>query len=377
MHKIKKLKKKIIDSNESEPEIVEDLQSIPVDPEKAIFANSLMESARRSDPAGIIPSPLLLAVDQIRKNCITQEGLFRIPGSHSTVQTWIKLFDLGREDEIDWGYDGADACSLIINYMKSIDDSFYYTYDLVEAAIQNNSEAALQILADMPLPYRESLKLLIGLLLEIAEHKEETKLDMEKLGICFGPSYSDLIPFLGEIYDQIPNTRVYGQTHAQAVMNSNSGLMELGMLPKPIAVVIDFIERNSLGWDNVYKTNGSFSKTSEYVFKFDSGEEFEFAFEDTDCAASCLHQYFRDSADPLFGYQEDELLATDNPEKLMELVHQLPIPNRSIVIAISKHFAVVMNSQENNMDIQELADTLGPSFSTIFAKLILHSHLLY
>jgi len=271
------------------------------------------------------------------------------------------------------------VASLFGHFLNNLPHCILHNYknEIISAIRDDNWITVRHYLLQLPLPYRELIRLVMDLFLKIDALNEVNQMTIRNLGLCFGQTWSILVVYLKEHWDDYPSTLVYGTTLHEAIINTNDGIVEKGILPYNLKECFRTIEIYGLKEDDIYKESGSYMKIKEYRYRFNSGEKLVFKFDDVHNAASLVHVFYRDLKTPLFGDQLDNFLGLADIEDIdertnlaNECLSHLPVENVTVIVLFARHLKVIVMCDENKMDIESLCETLGNNYNVIFKALL-------
>lgn len=221
-HKIKSQAQKIakvhtidqdISEHHSEEFMVEDwIGTIVSAMPKKIFNVPLITAAERSDPEGMIPSVLRIAIEWLNTYGLQENGLYRIPGSKGRVDELIAMFDKGQEVVIPQQESPGTLASLVVQFIRRMPENLFtneYASTFEEVAgddeISENQKVLVmrQLLADIPPCNFHTLALLINHLLQVSYYEEDNQMTPSKLAMCVYSAMARSVQFLVEHYEPV------------------------------------------------------------------------------------------------------------------------------------------------------------------------------
>lgn len=271
-----------------------------------------------------------------------------------------------------------EATSVLVNFLNHAADSAFGPYRLdQEFQIANEKgdiKKTTQLLLQLPLANRETLRLIAILFKRISDYSDINKMTLSNLCISFGGSYVTCFPLMVNHCDAIfPNTVLFGLELEEASRRSGGGI------PYPLIACMQYINKYGMDEDLIYQESGEHKKVREFIYQFNSGHKVTFGPEDVHCCTSIIMSFFRDSRSSLWGPSKDlkqKLIEVkDGPQEsqilvLSELIPLLPRLNATIVCTWGLHLSHICESPKNKMKPLSLANCLGKNFSKIFLPII-------
>ncbi|KAG0244408.1 hypothetical protein BGW41_007700 [Actinomortierella wolfii] len=164
-----------------------------------IFGASLEDAIRRSHIPGtpMVPAILYRCAEFLEAKGVDEVGLYRVPGSHASVQKLKRLFDTGADHNLlamDH-LDPNDIATLLKLYLRELPSP------LLPAVILEQIQSILTtdrhichtlrgILIRLPRNNYVVLSFLCHHLSRIANHAHKTKMSISNLGVVFAPTLS-------------------------------------------------------------------------------------------------------------------------------------------------------------------------------------------
>ncbi|KAF8930443.1 hypothetical protein BGZ52_001098 [Haplosporangium bisporale] len=190
-----------------------------------IFGVVLEDAVRLSHIPGtpLVPAVLHRCAEFLEAKGVQEVGLYRVPGSHASVQRLKRMFDTGQDYDLlamD-AIDPNDIATLLKLYLRELPNP------LLPSALLEQFQSLLStdrhichtlrgILIRLPRPNYVVLSYLCHHLSKIAAHSDTTKMTVSNLGVVFAPTLSiGSILFkalLGGFYDGVdtPENREKG-----------------------------------------------------------------------------------------------------------------------------------------------------------------------
>ncbi|KAI7826576.1 Rho GTPase activation protein [Gamsiella multidivaricata] len=145
----------------------------------------------------MVPAVLYRCAEYLEAKGIDEVGLYRVPGSHASVQKLKKMFDTGKDinllamDAID----PNDIATLLKLYLRELPSSllpavFLEQFQSVISTDRQVCHSLRGILVRLPRPNYVMLSFLCHHLSRIAAHSEKTKMNVSNLGVVFAPTLS-------------------------------------------------------------------------------------------------------------------------------------------------------------------------------------------
>ncbi|KAF9281879.1 hypothetical protein BGZ68_006332 [Mortierella alpina] len=164
-----------------------------------IFGASLEDAVRMSHISGtpMVPAVLLRCAEYLEVKGIDEVGLYRVPGSHASVQKLKKMFDTGKDHNLlaMEGIDPNDIATLLKLYLRELPTPllpaiFLEQFQSLISTDRQICHTLRGILIRLPRPNYVVLSYLCHHLSRIAAHSEKTKMNVSNLGVVFAPTLS-------------------------------------------------------------------------------------------------------------------------------------------------------------------------------------------
>ncbi|KAF9944401.1 hypothetical protein BGZ70_004689, partial [Mortierella alpina] len=164
-----------------------------------IFGASLEDAVRMSHISGtpMVPAVLLRCAEYLEVKGIDEVGLYRVPGSHASVQKLKKMFDTGKDHNLlaMEGIDPNDIATLLKLYLRELPTPllpaiFLEQFQSLISTDRQICHTLRGILVRLPRPNYVVLSYLCHHLSRIAAHSEKTKMNVSNLGVVFAPTLS-------------------------------------------------------------------------------------------------------------------------------------------------------------------------------------------
>ncbi|KAG0363698.1 hypothetical protein BG005_008066 [Podila minutissima] len=168
-------------------------------PQTPVFGASLDDAIRSSHIQGtpMIPTVLFRCAEFLEAKGVDEVGLYRVPGSHASVQKLKKMFDSGKDFNLlamD-GVDPNDIATLLKLYLRELPTPLLPAFLLeqfqsVITTDRHICHTLRGILVRLPRHNYVVLSFLCHHLSRIAAHSEKTKMNVSNLGVVFAPTLS-------------------------------------------------------------------------------------------------------------------------------------------------------------------------------------------
>ncbi|KAF9928493.1 hypothetical protein FBU30_002342 [Linnemannia zychae] len=194
-------------------------------PTTPLFGATLEEAVRMSHIPGtpMVPAILVRCTEFLEAKGIDEVGLYRVPGSHASVQKLKLMFDSGKDHNLLTmdGIDPNDIATLLKLYLRELPTPllpavFLEQFQTLLSTDRQICHNLRGILIGLPRPNYVVLSYLCHHLSRIAAHSEKTKMNVSNLGVVFAPTLSIgsvlFKALLGGYYDPIdtPESREKG-----------------------------------------------------------------------------------------------------------------------------------------------------------------------
>ncbi|EGC34418.1 hypothetical protein DICPUDRAFT_98229 [Dictyostelium purpureum] len=160
--------------------------------EGQVFGIPLNDIFKRYSTINNIPNIVWHITSNIRDNFMDVEGLFRIPGSNTTLQQLKKYYNEGKiQNKEDLNIKCADIhtqASLLKLFIRELPDPLF-TFSLYDSFYKITLVESLKaLLSQLPIAHYSLLKYLAELLREVATHSANNRRASTNLAIVFGPT---------------------------------------------------------------------------------------------------------------------------------------------------------------------------------------------
>lgn len=161
---------------------------------------------------------------------------------------------------------------------------------------------------------------------------------------------------------------VYGSELSNALRVNPTKVGTFIPIPFFIVKAFDYIEKEGLDTEGIYRINGSQHKIQQFVVAINMNVDFNFESYGVLETTGIVKSYLRSLKSPIFMYENFEKLKqimgiplADQISRLRELIRSLPIPNYVFLEYLSKHMAKIKShSGKNLMNTKALAVCFGP-----------------
>ena len=207
-----------------------------------IFGVPIEVAAQRSDRENwLIPSPIRSAVKYINERAFDEEGLYRIPGSHSKYLEYKSLFDSGKDvDFLEVEKIPQNVTMMIIKYLQELPEPLYtnallprFKKVLFSVKEKDRQTKLLRKAMEMlPFVNREVFRFLVNHLRFLSLHRSSEQMhgSIMSWGISLGQLMGRLMDSLCDKEFDIPQTVVFGVEVQEAGRRSH----KQGCIPSPI-----------------------------------------------------------------------------------------------------------------------------------------------
>ncbi|KAG0369973.1 hypothetical protein BGX24_002220 [Mortierella sp. AD032] len=168
-------------------------------PTTPLFGSSLEEAVRMSHIPGtpMVPAILVRCTEFLETKGIDEVGLYRVPGSHASVQKLKLMFDSGKDHNLlamD-AIDPNDIATLLKLYLRELPTPllpavFLEQFQTLLSTDRQICHNLRGILIGLPRPNYVVLSYLCHHLSRIAAHADKTKMNISNLGVVFAPTLS-------------------------------------------------------------------------------------------------------------------------------------------------------------------------------------------
>ncbi|KAG0265780.1 hypothetical protein BGZ95_003226 [Linnemannia exigua] len=168
-------------------------------PTTPLFGSSLEEAVRMSHIPGtpMVPAILVRCTEFLETKGIDEVGLYRVPGSHASVQKLKLMFDSGKDHNLlamD-AIDPNDIATLLKLYLRELPTPllpavFLEQFQTLLSTDRQICHNLRGILIGLPRPNYVVLSYLCHHLSRIAAHADKTKMNVSNLGVVFAPTLS-------------------------------------------------------------------------------------------------------------------------------------------------------------------------------------------
>jgi hypothetical protein len=346
--------------------------------------------------------PLVVkAATRYVERCLKTEGLYRVSGNKTRVQSFYDTFKAGQGAAIPFKTNDVHAWTGLLKLYLRDQPEPLLTYDLFDSFLDiANVKEEMQphflqvIISNLPQANRLCIAHLMLHLHEVQAHQNINLMTCENLGVVFGPTllrpkvedmeYMKKVPQGNKVVAMMiehgpklfADYKIYDTKRREERRRRNHP-------PHIVTSVIEYLEGDAadlLKTDGLYRVSGSKTTINNLKGKCIRGEKMEQIFvkmANPHVASGLLKQYLRELPEPLipFGVYDEFVAAgkyavaamnngerTDPAESLHDAVTALPDLNRRTLRLIVRHLVRVQHEQAHNrMDSENLAVVFGPT----------------
>ncbi|XP_069486846.1 protein FAM13A isoform X3 [Ambystoma mexicanum] len=175
-----------------------------------MFGVPLLELQKQGRLMNGVPHVVWNIVEYLKKDGLTQEGIFRVNGSVKVVEQLRLKYDSGEDVDLDIDGDVFSAASLLKLFLRELPDG------VVTSALQprflqlfqdsgNEAECEkglMELLQELPDLHRHLLKYLCQFLKQVAKHHFQNRMNIFNLATVFGPNCFHVPPGFEGIKEQ-------------------------------------------------------------------------------------------------------------------------------------------------------------------------------
>lgn len=184
-------KKKEKERRKKEKELKKDLRMAS----SGLFGVPMKASVAQEQHPSNIPFIVRACVEHImRGNNLKREGLFRISGIKTEIDSLKACFESGVESDCNAALAKAEidaVAGLLKQYLRELPDPLF-TYKhhgaFVKAGCEKNLAAVNSTMQNLPTGHKESLLLILAFLTKVEEYKDWNKMQEGNLAIVFAPT---------------------------------------------------------------------------------------------------------------------------------------------------------------------------------------------
>jgi len=200
-------------SNDSLPVMVMALRDDQFAPETIIFGAPLEEVVQRGD--GMIPTPVRHCVEFLEKNGLDEPFIYRAVASHSFKRKVITAYDCGNEVRLHDSFHPTEVAGVLKMYFYLLPEPIF-TSELVGKfraveTIKKKSDklqALRSLVVQLPMAHFSTLQYLIEHLKHVADHSDANKMSRVNIGVCWGPDYATIFPYMIKHFSDIFETEL-------------------------------------------------------------------------------------------------------------------------------------------------------------------------
>lgn len=194
--------------------------SPPQAPRKAVFGVPLEVAVKQSSlPDGVeLPRVFRDGIIYIEENCLEIEGIYRVSGMKSKVDSLKELYDQGKSVDLT-EYEAEAVTSLIKLYIRELPENILTSALLPKfneiSAIQERKdqlEKAKLLLDELPACNRTLLAWLFTHMSHVMEKYSSNRMNLQNIGIVLSPTmnigHGILFIFLNYVSELFPDTKI-------------------------------------------------------------------------------------------------------------------------------------------------------------------------
>lgn len=217
--KTKKEQKKETQNQKKEADIIAEWMAAPDNPDTQIFGVPLELAVQRGNSESIpfqLPLVVVKTAMRVREH-MSDEGIFRLSGSHQRIQYWKKRYDLGDNPNLDEEEDPHVISGLLKLYLRELPETIL-TKELApnfeaSKSISDPHVRAMYIkslVEKLPILNYSTLNWVLILLINISQHRETNFMGIDNLALIFSPTFKcsvgiiqTMLTNFTEIFDRI------------------------------------------------------------------------------------------------------------------------------------------------------------------------------
>lgn len=194
--------------------------SPPQAPRKAVFGVPLEVAVKQSRfPDGVeLPRVFREGIVYVEENCLEIEGIYRVSGMKSKVDTLKELYDQGKSVDLT-EYEAEAVTSLIKLYIRELPENILTSallpkFNEISATqeIKDQLEKAKLLLAELPACNRTLLAWLFTHMSHVIEKYSSNRMNLQNIGIVLSPTmnigHGVLFIFLNYVGELFPDTKI-------------------------------------------------------------------------------------------------------------------------------------------------------------------------
>jgi len=273
-----------------------------------------------------------------------------------------------------------NVAAIVTKFIKLMPESFVTTALSPSfkacVALSDKLPALQQLFKQLPHENRETLRFLADHFIQVAANSKYNLMHAENitrtLGIMFGEVFSMVIRTLMDNPLLCHSTIVFGIPIEDAARISDP----LGLIPSPLKVCIEHIEKNALWTDDLYIASGNWIKINDWKDKFNRAENVDLSHElDVDIVTGVIKLYIHDIPeniltrklrDQFMTVAESKAKGQDPVPELRKLVAQLPPPHRASSELLFMHLKRVRDNSHGEVLPFHLGSCFGGLYRTWF-----------
>lgn len=335
-------------------------------------------AALRTDPNGVVPTPISKAIAFVEAYGLDTEGLYRVPGKQANVNKIRQIFDSGQGEWFQFT-EGAirDATSTLVNFLNNLPEPLYtnqFAKEIHAAAEKGDVVQIREIIKRLPLCNQETLRVLCEHFATVSAHANENKMTVDNIAKSMGPDYSSILPTLiNNCKNLFASPIVFGVSLEESARKSRQEV------PEVLLSAFAFIETCPMKKQYVYFQSGDLEKIQRYKIQFNSGEVVKFDPQDLHTVTGVVKKFLSDLPESLFTKELEHqfeaiqsLREADKLSVLQGLFSRLPLINIKVLKMFCDHFIVLAKYHDTFMTVASLCETLGKPYAKGLPPLIFH-----
>jgi len=341
----------------------------------------LDEAASASDKRwGLIPSPIYRGVTWLNKKALQEEGLYRIPGNHQTIEEYVRLFDEGQDIDF-FARDERlpeNVTGVIIRFLKKTPNLLGESKSLVEQ-ISQIEDAEVQasrikaLLLTVPPSLRETLHVFGHHLSLVLANEQLNRMSASVLETTFrimmGPVHAWLFVYIATHMDTCPSFITFG-----VPLEVSCRLSANGLIPNVLESCFHFIESGRYSQD-LYLAAGSWLEVAKYQRQWNEGTFLAFPSDlDVDVVATLVRHYVFELPHNLVTSSLRDAFkeACDQAQLAVvkDLLSRVPPCHAATLKRLVQHLALVLAHSEGHIASFQLGSVFGGAYRSILPQLI-------
>jgi hypothetical protein len=355
--------------------------------------------------------PLVIkAASRYVERCLSTEGLYRVSGNKSRVQSFYDMFQSGKGNTVPFAHSDVHVWTGLMKQFLRDQPEPLLTFELFDsfidiASVQDDAmrQHYLQIiLSNLPPENGPCVAHLMLHLHAVAEHCEDNLMNFVNLGVVFGPTilrpqeetmeYLKKVPLGNKVVElMIEFAPKLFVDYAERAAHRKEERRRRHHPPHIITSVIEYLEASDLlGTDGLYRVSGSkttINELKQMCIRGEKGLSGRFvAMGQPHVATGLLKQYLRELPEPLVPFnvydefvraaktvsvaltekeeknEDSDTFRASVAESLHDAIASLPDLNRRTLRLVIRHLSrVSMQRAENRMNSENLSVVFGPT----------------